>query len=469
MYERYAKKTIKAKRGRCGILSRMRLPHFLHQHRLLGGAVVLALTQFGASFVGLIRDNLLARTFPGLGVVDVYIASFRPSDLLFQICIMSALGTVFVPILAAHKAHGRRGEIDRVLAGTMAMGGLVFGGLGLVLGLGFPLIAHYLVNFSGADLELYIQFGRLALLTNFLFVFGNSLGQYLITEQRYWIYGITPVIYTSGTIAGTLWLTPFYGVYGPMLGTVAGAALYVLVRFAAILHHGFRFPKKLWHPDLREIGILMLPRMFALGALQMQLLLFDTIASGLDRGSITINAYARNFQSVLVGVVGIALAQSAYSLMSQAAAKGESRRFRIYVEKGLRMMVLLIVPASAILIFAAPLAARLVHLNSETWYPAFRIALMLYVVSATFESASHLLLRGFYAYKDTLIPAILVVGSAFLSVGVAWLFTDRVGVYALPVGYSLGQIVQAVILGILLMRKINAGSRMTSDVSPGPP
>ena len=55
----------------------------------------------------------------------------------------------------------------------------------------------------------------------------------------------------------------------------------------------------------------MLPRMFALGALQLQLLLFDTIASGLDAGSITINAYSRNFQSVLVGVAGIALAQSA--------------------------------------------------------------------------------------------------------------------------------------------------------------
>ena len=432
----------------------MRIPQFLHQHRLLGGAIVLAITQFAASFVGLIRDNLLARTFPGLGVVDVYVAAFRPSDLIFQICIMSALGTVFVPMLAAHKAHGRRSEIHQVLAGTMAMGGAFFAVIGLGLAIGFPWIAGTLVHFTGDQLALYIRFGQLALLTNFLFVFGNSLGQYLITEQRYWIYGLTPVLYTMGTIAGTLWLTPVLGVYGPMAGTVCGAAVYVVTRAAAVFHDGFRFPAKLWHPDLHEMGLLMLPRMFALGALQLQLLLFDTMASGLDAGSITINAYARNFQSVLVGVAGIALAQSAYSLMSQAAARGEMQRFRIYVYKCLGLIVTLIVPASILLILLAPVAARLVHLQSDAWYPDFRIALMLYAASATFESVSHLLLRGFYALKNTVIPALLVVGSAFLSVGIAWLLTERLGVFSLPLGYALGQVLQASVLGVLLMKKI---------------
>lgn len=466
MEERYAKKTVKAKLARCGILSLMRLPHFLHQHRLLGGAVVLALTQFGASFAGLIRDNLLARTFPGLGVVDVYVASFRPSDLILQVCVMSALGTIFVPLLAAHKAHGRKEEKSQVLFGTMAIGGLFFGVLSAVMALAMPWIAPRLVHFEGDQLALYIHFAQFTLLTDLLFVFGNSFGQALIAEQKYWIYGLTPILYTTGTIVGTLFFTGFFGVYGPMVGTVLGAFLYALWRAAAVFHAGYRLPKKIWHPDLREMGILMLPRMFALGALQMQLLLFDTIASGLDRGSVTINAYARNFQSVLVGVAGIALAQSAYSLMSQAAARGESQRFRIYVEKGMKMTILLIVPASGFLIFAAPLAARLVHMHSETWYPVFRIALMLYVVSATFESASHFLLRGFYAYKDTVIPAILVAGCALLSVGVAWRFTSLVGVFALPLGYSFGQIVQAVMLGILLMRKINARPQIPANVSP---
>ncbi len=318
----------------------------------MGGAIVLAVTQFGASLAGLLRDNLLAQTFPGLGVVDVYVAAFRPSDLLFQIAIMSALGTVFVPILAAHKAKGDRDQIDQVLSGTIAMGAALFGVIAVVMSILMPVIAPYLVQFTGEELTMYIRFAQVALLTNFLFVFGNAFGQYLITEQRYWVYGLTPVIYTLGTILGTLYLTPFLGVYAPITGTFMGAVLYVILRALAVVHYGFRLPKKLWHPDLHQMGLLMLPRMFALGALQLQLLLFDTIASGLDTGSITINAYSRNFQSVIVGVAGIALAQSAYSAMSQAAAKGEMQRLRVYVQKGLGMMFLLIVPASLVLIFA---------------------------------------------------------------------------------------------------------------------
>ncbi len=441
----------------------MQLRETFGQHRLLGGAIVLALTGFSASFVGLIRDNLLARTFPGLGVVDVYLAAFRPSDLLFQVCIMSALGTVFVPMLAGHKAHGRQDQMWQVLGGAMAVGGMVFGGLALVLGLGFGWIAPYLVHFTGEQLELYIHFGRLALLTNFLFVFGNAFGQALITEQKYWVYGLTPVLYTLGTIVGTLFLTPHFGVYGPMLGTVLGAVVYVLCRAFIVIKMGFRMPKKLWHADLQHMGILMLPRMFALGALQIQLLLFDTIASGLDTGSLTINAYSRNFQSVVVGVIGIALAQSAYSLLGQAAAKGEMNRFRTYVEKGMGMMLLLTVPAALVLMLIAPIAAYLVHLHTSAWYPAFRMSLILYAISIPFESSSHLLLRSFYSVKNTLIPAVLGVVSGAVAVSIAWYFVGSYGVFALPLGYAVGQIVQASGLGLLLSRNIR---RKTTSSSP---
>lgn len=424
--------------------------------------MVLALTQFAASFVGLIRDNLLARTFPGLGVVDVYLAAFRPSDLLFQVCIMSALGTVFVPMLAGHKAHGRRSDMWQVLAGTMAMGGMLFGAIGLVMAIFFPMIAPYMVHFTGDQLELYVQFGRLALITNFLFVFGNSFGQALITEQKYWVYGLTPVLYTLGTIVGTLFLTPHVGVYGPMLGTVLGAVLYVVWRAVVVLRMGFRLPKSLWHPDLREMGLLMLPRMFALGALQLQLLLFDTVASGLDSGSVTINAYARNFQGVIVGVVGIALAQSAYSLLGQAAAKGEMQRFRTYIEKGMTMMLVLTVPATILLALCTPIAAMLVHLHTSAWYPAFRICLLLYALSVPFESMAHLLLRAFYSLKDTMIPATLGVLSGAFAVAVAWGLAPTYGIFALPLGYTIGQAAETMILAVLLMRRI----KKTTSSSP---
>ncbi|TSC58033.1 MAG: virulence factor [Candidatus Peregrinibacteria bacterium Greene0416_19] len=415
--------------------------------------MTLAITQFGASLVGLARDSLLARTFPDLGVVDVYIAAFRPSDLLFQVGIMSAMGTILVPILASHTARGREEEMHRTLSSTIITGSILFGCMALLLSSIFHLVAPAFVRFSGPSLDLYIRFGRLALITNFLFVTGNAAGQYLIAHQRYWIYGITPILYTLGTIGGTILLTPRFGPMGPMMGTLAGAILYVALRLCGIVAHGFRFRLTLWHPDLQEMGILMLPRMLALGALQTQLLFFDRIASGLDAGSVTINTYARNFQSVIVGVAGIAVAQSAYSLLSQAAAGGEDQRFRIYLRKGIGLLLGVTIAGAVLLVLLAPVAARLVHLSRVL--NVFSIALLFYAISIPLESINHLLLRAYYATKNTFIPAVFSVLAGITAVTTAWILVDRFGLYGLGISYTLAQAVLILGLALFLRRRID--------------
>jgi putative peptidoglycan lipid II flippase len=432
------------------------------QHRLLGGAIVLAITQFGASLAGLIRDSMLNRTYPGLSTVDVYISSFRLSDLLFQMTIMAGISTVLVPLLSRYKANDKHDETSWLLSSVMTMGSMAFGGIALILAVLFPYIAPKLVGFEGEELQLYITFGRLALLTNFLFVFGNALGQYLITVQKYWIYGLTPILYTGGTILGTLLLSDTYGQYAPMIGTVAGAVIYVLVRLAGAIGAGFRTHAMLWHPDLRTMGWLMLPRMAALGALQLELLVFDSFASGLDAGSVTINANARNFQSVVVGVVGIALAQSAFPLLSKAIARKEFDKFGIYLRKGIQMILALTIPGAIVLVLAAPIAARLVNLTHVL--PVFWLAIAYYAFSIPFESLNHLLLRSFYALHRTTTPAIFSVLNGTIAILVSWMFVDRFGVYALALGFTAGQIVQLVGLGVMLPKATAEMRNETSDI-----
>lgn len=419
---------------------------------------MLAVTQAGASVLGLVRDRLLNQTFPGLGVVDAYIASFRPSDLLFQLTVMSGIATVLVPLLARAARDGN--DSSRLLSGVMGLGSLAFGVIALAGGIAFPWIAPVLVDFEGETLDLYIRFGRLALFTNFLFVCGNSLGQYLVTVQKYWVYGITPILYTAGTIAGTVFLTPLYGALGPMLGTVLGAVAYVVVRFAGALRAGYRPTFLLWHPELSTMGALMLPRMAALAVLQLQLLLFDTLASGLPTGSVTVNSNARNFQSFVVGVIGIALAQSAFPLLSQAAAHGEGERFKLYVRKGFSMIVWLTIPAAVALVLAAPVAARLVNLDHV--YDVFSMSLFMYALSIPFESLNHLVLRSYYALHLTALPAVMSVVNGGLAIAVAWLLVPVLGVQGIPAGFLVGQAVSLVgllaVLPFATRRTLNAST-----------
>ncbi len=422
------------------------------QHRLLGGAFSLALTQAAASVAGLIRDRLLNQTFPGLDTVDVYIASFRPSDLLFQIAIMSGIATVLLPMLARHTAKGENKAASDLLSSVMLIGSMAFGILALALAIVFPYVASLLVGFQGESLHLYILFGRLALVTNFLFVFGNALGQYLNVQKKFWIYGLTPVLYTVGTIFGTVYLTPLYGELGPMLGTIIGAVVYVILRLIAAIYSGYHPRMKIWHPDLSKIGWLMVPRMLALAALQLQLLLFDTVASNMPAGSVTINSNARNFESFVVGVIGIALAQSAFAHLSEAAAKKEWARFWLYMKKGIFWCIALTLPASVVLVLATPIAESLVHLRDV--HTTFAFALLFYAFAVPFESLNHLYLRAFYALHVTGTPAVFSVLNGCIAIVVAWAASPYIGIAAIPVGFLAGQGISFVGLAALLPQSI---------------
>jgi putative peptidoglycan lipid II flippase len=71
-------------------------------HKLIttvtGGAVLIAFFSIIAKLVGLLRDHLLASYFGADRILDVYYASFRLPDLIFNTLVLGALSAAFSPI-----------------------------------------------------------------------------------------------------------------------------------------------------------------------------------------------------------------------------------------------------------------------------------------------------------------------------------------------------------------------------------
>ncbi len=414
---------------------------------------MLAITQLVASGCGFLRDQAFSVMFPlekdPLGVASVYIAAFRPSDLLFQISVMSCLSVVLVPFLAGHLAHKRQDEMNRITTSTLIVFGGFFGCLALVMAVFFPWLASHMVKFQGESLRLYILFGRIALITNFLFVFGNTFGQYLITIQRYWMYGITPIVWALGTIGGTYVLSPIIGPMGPIAGTLIGTIVYVAFRLTAVVQSGFSFRLPsggILHRELRDMGILILPRMAALGALQLQLLLLDRLASGLGQNMVALNQFASNFESVIPGIVGVSIAQSAFSVLSQSAARGDHGKLRANIVHGTIFNLSLSIPGAIALAALASVAAWLLHLQGLTQI-LFIHALWMYCIAIPFESVNHMFLRSFYSLKNTLYPAVSSAVSCTLAITAGTLLVPHYGVFALAIAYVVAQAAQTIFLG----------------------
>ena len=73
-----------------------------------------------------------------------------------------------------------------------------------------------------------------------------------------------------------------------MYGTLIGTILYIIGRLFGAFQTGFKFmlpTTGILHADVAQMGWLIIPRMMALGALQLQLLLIDRLGSGLGKRS----------------------------------------------------------------------------------------------------------------------------------------------------------------------------------------
>jgi peptidoglycan biosynthesis protein MviN/MurJ (putative lipid II flippase) len=169
---------------------------------------------------------------------------------------------------------------------------------------------------------------------------------------------------------------------------------------------------------------------------------------------VTINAFARNFQAAGVGVIGVALAQSAFSPLSQAIARGDLDRFHGYLRKGSLLTLGLTIPAAIALASLGNIAAWLLHLKDGEVIARFIFALGLYAMSIPLESLNHLLLRAIYATKHTTIPAIVTILNGGIAIAVAWVFAPRYGVSALAVGFVVGQFLELLFLAVFLRMRV---------------
>ena len=79
------------------------------QSSVRSAAMVLMAMVFTSRILGLIRDRLLAARFSP-DTLGVYLAAFRLPNLLFELLVMGALTSAFIPVYTKYITHGKQEE-----------------------------------------------------------------------------------------------------------------------------------------------------------------------------------------------------------------------------------------------------------------------------------------------------------------------------------------------------------------------
>ncbi len=395
-------------------------------------------------FFGLIRDRIFAQTFGLSRTLDIYNASFVLPDLLQSLFIGTALSAAFVPIFTK-KYDQEKGKGYRYAHQVMTWGVSTIVAVGLIAGLTLPHYADLLVpGFNAEELKEYIMLTRIMLISPILFAISMTYGRILISVKEFFWWGLSPALYNIGLIVGAIVLYPRYGLAGLVLGTLLGATMHMFNRLWPLKQKKYHFESKLDYkisPEIKETIWLMLPKMLQYGIFHFMLLNFTRITSALEEGSVTVYGYARNFQSLPVSLLGIAIALAMYPALSHDAGKGNYEKFRKdFKTNRLKSLIYTTLAAIALALFGKPLVSLLLGGGQfdEKSIELLAKMIMVYALSVPLESLMHIYHRAYYSLKNSLIPSMMHSVSIIITIVMASLLAKKIGVFAIPISFATG-------------------------------
>ncbi len=411
---------------------------------------------FVSRILGFVRDAAIARVF-GAGVAtDAFFVAFKLPNLLRRVFAEGAFSQAFVPILAEYR--NRRGEADTrdLVDHVTTLLALVLLLVTVVGVLAAPVIVYLSApGFAASPVKFRTTIDLLRI--TFPYIFFISLtslaGGILNTWSRFSVPAFTPTLLNLSFILFALVLVPYFD---PPILALAWAVL-----FGGLLQLGFQLP------FLSRIGMLprlrlnwrdagvwrvmrqMGPAVFGVSIGQISLLINTVFASFLVTGSVSWLYYADRLMEFPTGVLGVALGTILLPSLARSHADGTTGEFSQLLDWGLRLTLLLAVPATvALAVLSVPLVATLFHHGAFDAHDVemTRQALVAYSVGLLGLILVKVLAPGFYARQNIRTPVkiALFTLAATQLMNLAFVWPFRHAGLALSIG--LGACVNAALL-----------------------
>jgi putative peptidoglycan lipid II flippase len=446
-------------------------------------AVLLGISAVISGILGIVSDMLLVGRFGVWAESNIYFAAFRIPDLVYNLLIVGGLGIAFLPIFSEYYSKNKE-EAWRMTNFVLNVFLFLLIVISLILFIFTPLLVKFITpGFSSTEKAKVITLTRIMFLSPIFFGLSSVFSGVLQYFDKFLIYSLTPILYNIGIIFGIVVLSPKFGILGVGLGVVIGAFFHWIIQFPFAKISGFSY-KPLFdfkYPAIKRIFYLMFPRVFALAAQQINLVVITAIASTI-LGGISIFNFSNAIFAFPVGIVGTSFAIAAFPTLSRHWANGQKKEFFENFSITFRQILFFIIPIS-ILIFI--LRAQIIRLVYGTfWHGQFDwVATRLTAASLGIFSfgilASALIpfiFRVFFSFQDTKTSTLIAVFSIILNVILSFIFVhflrfpnwfqnflinslklkgiEEISVIGLPLAFILASIFQFLLLLYFLYKKV---------------
>lgn len=431
-------------------------------------AAFLMIIQVLSRLLGYARDVVLTNMF-GLGyVTDAFNAAFSIPDTLYNILIGGAMSSAFIPVFSYYLAQGRKDEAWRVssIFTTWAMMLLtILAALSFVFAQ--PLMLLLTDYTTAQQLALPVTLTRITLIQALFMALSAIATGILQSHQHFTWPAVGTLLYNVCIILGGIFLMepiearwPGYGVAGFSVGVVIGAAATLLIQLPTLKKVGYQYRPSLdvHNPGLRQLVKLMIPVLIGLSVAQINVLVTQKLATGLEYGIYSALRIAYRFMQLPLGVFAVSIGVAIFPTMTAQTATNDLAEMKKSLSLGLRTTLFVILPSTVGLIMLREPIIRLLYEFSGKMTPENTViagqALLYYCLGLVGYAAVQALLRGFYALQDTRTPVLISVSAIAINILLSYALVELLQHRGLALAYSVSGVAQALLLLFFLRRRI---------------
>ncbi len=402
------------------------------QNSVKGAAVIMIVAVLLSRVLGLLRDRLLAGTFGASADLDIYYAAFRMPDLIYSIIFAGGIIVSFLPLFSDYQKNDKE-EGWRLTNYILNLFTVLYFIFFIIFFFVSPeFISTLIGKFTPENQAKAIALTRLIFVAVFFFGLSSVFSTILNYFNRFVVYSLAPILYNLGIILGTVFLSPHFGIFGPGIGVVAGAFLHFAIQVPSAIKCGYKYMPviSLKHPALVNFFKMVIPRIVAASASQIDLLAATFVASIIGIGAISVFNLSYNLSYLPIGILGVSFATAVFPLLSKLWVSNDRHEFYNRFRETFLEVLYISFPVGILIFILRNQIVEIVYRTGKFDESAAAITaacLGLYFLSTFTQCLVPVILRGYFSIKDTLTPTLIAIVYLVLDVSLFFPFVAMFG------------------------------------------
>jgi putative peptidoglycan lipid II flippase len=442
---------------------------------LARSGVIFAVATGASRILGLVREIVAAYLFGIKGPINAFNIAFLIPNTVRSLVADSALSAAFVPVFSDLLVKGERKRAWRVASSIFWLMLLGLGGLTALFIVLAPWIMS-LFNYGPNDAygPLAIALSRILFPTVVILGLTGIVVAILNSYDHFTVPALSPVAWNLVILLGLA--------LGAEHASLKSTRLYyyaVAILIATIVQFLLPLPWlrgrdgqlhlviDIHDPAVKRTFLLMVPVTIGLGLININAVIDQLFATHFLNPYVAPTAIVSAFRLYMLpqGVFSVAVATVLFPLLSRHASRRDWNGFKGTVATGLRVIIFLLLPASAAAAILATPIVRLLYqrgafLPSQT--PIVAACLAAFGLGLTFNGTMLMMNRGFFSLQSPWIPSWVALGNLGVNAVLDAVFY-RFGIWGIPLSTSIVNIAGTVALLVLFQRRMGGfGMRETT-------